>query len=655
MLKARQMSRLLIAASKDQMEPVIQELYRHHVFHIEDFIDQAKEEYEGFRIGMPLSGAGEVSSELLTIRSLEATYRVNPDNVEPGSLKRSSEVRSLIERDLPVIEKETEHLTGLRSQLDTEEKDLEVKIAGLKPFAAIPVPLELMRGYSSLAVFAGYVARDVVPDIPHERFYAPSKKGNFIVLIVPAEQRHTVERLLSDAMFQQVQIPEENGPAETSITLYQEKIAAIKQQTQDLAAKIEENRKKHTDFLVACDELLTSDVQKAEAPLRFATTDQAFIAEGWVPVTEVAGLTDAIEKITGGKSFVTELPVNPDQDTIPVEYDNPKFAHPTQLIIDIYARPKYSEIDPTLIVAFIFPLFFGLILGDVGYGLILLGVALVLRQYFKRGDGAQLVNILMIFAVSSIIFGILYSEFLGFKMPWEPLIFSRHMNIGGGGGEGAAIPELLVASVWIGVSYITLGRVLSIINHARNDHGSHRRKAMMANLGWILFMWGILIAIWAYFSIPLMIDLSRSSPIVAGLNPGAITGIIMIILGAIFIARENVLDIFELPTIISHTLSFTRIVAVGLSSVAIAMVVNYIAIGLIIVPQLQHLSIVGIVIIIIGVMIFIVGHIGNAALGLIGGALQSLRLQYVEFFTKFYKGGGKKYNPFGMKKKFTEE
>ena len=374
MLKARQMSRLLIAASKDQMEPVIQELYRHHVFHIEDFIDQAKEEYEGFRIGMPLSGAGEVSSELLTIRSLEATYRVNPDNVEPGSLKRSSEVRSLIERDLPVIEKETEHLTGLRSQLDTEEKDLEVKIAGLKPFAAIPVPLELMRGYSSLAVFAGYVARDVVPDIPHERFYAPSKKGNFIVLIVPAEQRHTVERLLSDAMFQQVQIPEENGPAETSITLYQEKIAAIKQQTQDLAAKIEENRKKHTDFLVACDELLTSDVQKAEAPLRFATTDQAFIAEGWVPVTEVAGLTDAIEKITGGKSFVTELPVNPDQDTIPVEYDNPKFAHPTQLIIDIYARPKYSEIDPTLIVAFIFPLFFGLILGDVGYGLILLGV-----------------------------------------------------------------------------------------------------------------------------------------------------------------------------------------------------------------------------------------------------------------------------------------
>ncbi|HVP95237.1 MAG TPA: V-type ATP synthase subunit I [Methanoregulaceae archaeon] len=655
MLKARQMSRLLIAASKDRMEPIIQELYRHNVFHIEDFVDQAKKEYEGFRIGMPLPGAGEISTELLTIRSLEATYLVNPDNVEPGNLKRSSDIRALIERDLPIIEKETDQLTGLRSQLDTEEKYLEQKITGLEPFTGIPVPLDLLRGYSSLAVFTGYVARDVVPDIPHERFYVPSKEGNFLVLIVPAGHRQAVERLLSDAMFQQVPVPEESGQAAASITLYKEKIVGIKRQMQDVAAKIGENRKKHTDFLVACDELLTSDVQKAEAPLRFATTDQAFIAEGWVPVTEVAGLTEAIDKLTGGKSFVTELPFNPDRDTIPVEYDNPKFADPTQLIIDIYARPKYWEIDPTVIVAFIFPLFFGLILGDVGYGLMLLGVSLVLRRYFKRGDGAQLVNILMIFAISSIIFGILYSEFLGFKLPWEPLIFSRHMNIGGEGGAGAAIPELLVTSVWIGVLYITLGRILGIINHARHDHGSHREKAVLANFGWILFMWGILIALWAYFPIPLMINLTTLSPVVAGLTPGVIAGILMIIIGAVFIARENALDVFELPTIISHTLSFTRLVAVGLSSVAIAMVVNFISIGMIIAPQLQHLSVVGIVIIFVGVMVFIVGHIGNAALGLIGGALQSLRLQYVEFFTKFYKGGGKKYNPFGMKKRFTEE
>jgi len=194
-----------------------------------------------------------------------------------------------------------------------------------------------------------------------------------------------------------------------------------------------------------------------------------------------------------------------------------------------------------------------------------------------------------------------------------------------------------------------------MINHARMDHGSHRVKAVFANLGWLLVMWGILVAIWSYFAIPYMPDLMKVPQIAAGLNIATITGILMVVIGVIFIARENILDVFELPTIISHVLSYARLVAVGLSSVAIAMVVNFIAIGMIIEPQLEHLSIVGIVIIIVGVLIFIVGHIGNAALGLIGGALQSLRLQYVEFFTKFYKGGGQKYNPFGIKRRFTEE
>jgi V/A-type H+-transporting ATPase subunit I len=85
------------------------------------------------------------------------------------------------------------------------------------------------------------------------------------------------------------------------------------------------------------------------------------------------------------------------------------------------------------------------------------------------------------------------------------------------------------------------------------------------------------------------------------------------------------------------------------------MVVNLIAIDMLIEPQLEHLSALGAVLVILGIVVLIFGHLGNTALGLLGGGLQSLRLQYVEFFTKFYKGGGEKYNPFGMIKRFTEE
>ena len=432
--------------------------------------------------------------------------------------RRTSEIRSLIERDLPVIEKETEGLTTMRSRLETEEKDLEQKIAALKPFAGIPVDLELLRGYESLAVFAGSVVHDVALEIPHERFYSPSKAGNFIVVIVPVENRSQVEKVLNDAMFQQVQIPDETGPASVAISSYQLQIISVTEQIAANTAKLEENRKKYAGFLLACDELLTTDVSKAEAPLRFATTDQSFVAEGWVPVDEVAGLTEAINQVTKEKCYITELPVDFEHDAIPMEYDNPSFSRPAQLIMDTYSRPRYTEIDPTLIIAFVFPLFFGLILGDVGYGLLLLVLSLVLRRYIKSGDGAQLVNLLTIFAISTIAFGILYSELLGFKLPWEPLMFSRHMNIGTSHGEGAAIPELMVMSIWIGILYITLGRLLGIINHARMDHGSHRMKAVLANVGWIFVMWGLLFMIWSVFPIPYMPDLTMFPPLLQGLT-----------------------------------------------------------------------------------------------------------------------------------------
>jgi V/A-type H+-transporting ATPase subunit I len=650
------MSRLLIAASRDQMPAVIAELYRHHLFHIEEFVDQGAEGYEGFKIGTPLPGASEASLDLVKIRAISSAVAANADDAEAARPQRSAELKATIERELPALEKEVEILSGKRSRLEAQAKEIEQKIEEIAPFTGAPVDLDLLRGYRGFAVLAGYVARDVAMPVPCEMYIAAGKEKRFMIAVVRTGDRNAAERALQEASFQAVQIPEETGPAQARIVHYSGQIAAIAKELIEIKAKLDAIRKSRTEFLTACEEYLKTQVEATEAPLRFATTKQTFVAEGWVPSDRVDEISGALEKATAGKIYLTVIPTDLEHDEIPVEYSNPDFAKPAQMLMDVYSRPKYTEVDPTLMLAIVFPLFFGFILGDVGYGLILLVMCFGLRKFLKGDEGQMFLKVLRNASLSSILFGLLFSEFLGFALPWSPLIFSRHLNIGGGAhGEGPAIAELMILTIWIGILHITLGRVLGMINHSRQDPGEHRMKAVMANFGWLAVMWGIIIIIWSMFAMPYMLDLTKMPVAAFGIGVGAVMGVILILVGIICIARESALELVELPTIISHVLSYARLMAVGLSSVAIAMVVNYLAIGMFIKPQLANLTVFGVLIIIAGVVIFIVGHALNTALGILGGGLHSIRLHYVEFFTKFYKGGGKKYVPFGMKRRFTEE
>ena len=654
MLKPEQMSKLLIAGTKDQMGPVIAELYRHNLFHIEDYVEDAADGYEGFKIGTPLTGASEASGDLIKIRAIQNAFSIRSDDFEVKQRQKQSGLQVQIERDLPSIAQEVEGLTVKRSKLETNIKEFEQKISELSPFVGIPGDLDLYRGYSSLVVFAGYVNKEVSLSVPHERFFTKGKGRNFIVVIAPFLHRNAVEGALQEAGYQAVTIPDDFGVPEKRISFYSSQITQIKKEIEDISRRLDAIKEKHADFLVACEEILKVQVDQAEAPLRFATTNETFVAEGWVPSMSVVSITQALEKATGGKIFVTEL-AKGEHDIVPVEYNNPSFARPSQLLMDTYSRPKYTELDPTLMISIVFPIFFGLILGDVGYGILLLALCFGLRKFIKGEEGQQLIAVLRNASISSIFFGVLYSEFLGFPCPWPYLLPSRHLNIGGEGGHGPNIPGLMMMAVWIGIMHITLGRVLGIVNHAQQDHGSHRTKAVLANAGWICVMWGILIVIWSMVPMPYMPDFTIMPKVFMGINAAAVVGAVMLVVGVVFIGRDSGLELVELPSIISHVLSYARIVAVGLSSVAIAMVVNFIAIGMLINPQLENITIIGVLFIIIGVAVFLIGHALNMALGILGGGLHSIRLHYVEFFTKFYKGGGRKYSPLGIKRRFTED
>ena len=662
MFQPKPMTHLLIAAQKEQMSSVVTELYRHRVFHITDFVDQGKDGYEGVRLGTPLEGAGELSTSLLKIRSIENVFQTSPETLFDAPKRPVATIREAIERELPAIEAEVNDLTVQRSSAESRLRECEQRIAELKPFALVPLEMDLYRGYEAVSALAGYIAKDITLEVPHEKYSAAHKEGNFLVVFVQKKDLAETEKVLADADFQSVTIPNETGSVKAAIDKYTAETGQQKTALDAANAKISELKTKYADLLAACDEVLSGDVERAEAPLRFATTEEAFVIDGWVPADHIEPITAGLTQATGGHVYVTVDDEDVvDATEIPVEYNNPSFAKPTELFMDVYARPRYNELDPTLTLAIMFPIFFGVIVGDVGYGIIFLILSLLVRKMamFKGEGGRNLIKILIGSSISTIFFGLIYSECLGYALPWHALVFQRHLAIGADAAAHASGPDaipMLIISVWVGIAYITVGRIFGMINHYRMDHpGPHRSKAVMAQFGWILILWGLLAMIWSFFTIPMMLDLTQTPMIVSGLNVGALAGLVLLIIGCVFLARENILDLMEIPTIISHGLSFCRLTAVGLSSVAIAMVVNYLSFGMFITPALENIDAVGVIMIIVGVLIFICGHALNVGLGLLGGGLHSIRLHYVEFFTKFYVGGGIKYNPFGLKRKFSEE
>jgi V/A-type H+-transporting ATPase subunit I len=390
----------------------------------------------------------------------------------------------------------------------------------------------------------------------------------------------------------------------------------------NLKKELDEIIKEKSSFLLQYEDLLSSEIEKMEAPLRFTTTKNTFIVEGWIPESKYSSLNNTLIKRYGDRIHLEKVKYS-DEESVPVEFKHPSPVKPFELLLDLFEYPKSTEIDPTFAIFITFPLFYGIMLGDIGYGLAILLFSSILKMKFKTEGWKMLLGILQYSSIYTIAFGFLDGEFFGFDifhLFGVEEIFGIHMPII---DRIVDFMPVLIMSISIGIVHVLLGLSFGFVNILK-QHGL--KEAILEKGSWIILIISII-----FFALSL--SLGSALLYLGGLL--LVISIILLILG------EGFIGLIEIFGIMSNILSYVRLMAIGLSSVGIAIVINSIVVDIML-PK-------GGAFIPLGYLVLVVGHIGNIILGILASFLHALRLHYVEFFTKFYQGGGIKFKPFGIK------
>jgi V/A-type H+-transporting ATPase subunit I len=434
-----------------------------------------------------------------------------------------------------------------------------------------------------------------------------------LLIVVSAQASARVERLLAEARVQEIPVPEAYGG--TSLAAAIPKMLARLGDIPDELAGVQREREAlagtHGAALRQARAGLHDRLRELEALPLSGVTARAFVLEGWVPAEARHRLEASLSETFGDDVVVSEISREAwRSEEAPVVLSNPRLFRPFETLIRLMPLPSYGTIDPTPFVAVFFPAFFGLIVGDVGYGALLALLGLMLHARSKPGSVLRNVSEIMgPCALFSIIAGFLYGELFGdLGKRWfglKALAFSR---------EEALIPFLLLA-VALGAVHILLGLGLGVASNIRR----HPRAALGRGVSALMVVLIILALLAAVDVLP------------KGFFTPAVVGLLVAF--PVLIVLEGVVAPIELLSTIGNILSYARIMALGVASVMLAVVAN------------RMVGAIGSVA--VGIVFALLFHLVNFAIALFSPTIHALRLHYVEFFGKFYSPGGVRYEPFG--------
>ncbi len=655
------MSKVSIVCPKTYLEKVISALYELGACHIEEH-----SKTEEMDIGKPLQKAEKLAEILVKIRALISQLKIEKKHV---SIKR----KSLLEKDYYEIGKQArgiyndvvEHTETIKSA-NEKITEIEEKVHVLQTLRSLHISQQLLQESNYLAHLIGSV--DLPCDLPklrnelnkvteeYEIIMHKNEAGQkmLIALYMHKENRAGLNEVLASQGFTEVNITpalESKKKIDHQVHDLHTELTTHSQARNKAQLKLNKLKRESAHFLVENEQLLTEETKKAEIPLKFGETKKAFTVKGWVPTARMDKVKKELQEITKGNIHIIEEEPGK-KDSVPVKLKHNFLVKPYEFFLKLYELPNYKEFDPSILMFITFPLFFGFMLGDVGYGVITLILFSLLK--LKLPHAKALLNIMIFASIVTIIFGVGFGEYFGFehvsyetgkelcqntgvclpvheleshgvtkKVADFPRLFNRvhsHMNIG-----GFEVLSVLVIGAIVGFIHLNFALLVGFFNILATHGFMH---AFLEKISWMVMEAGVIIVAMAY----------------AGATPlTPLTGFTLMGMGIVMIYMgEGAKGLVEIPAIFSNMLSYMRLGAVGLASVGLAVVVN----ENLAMPFIEK----GGVHIFLAIIILTIGHVINIGLGVLGPFLHSLRLHYVEFFSKFYHGGGKAYQPFGEQK-----